>query len=174
MIRLNFSRDSVYNTVISSEDNEIMYEVSTPNVWSLTKSAITTIMKLDKTSEQKMFVGEIEWRGLHHRIVVRIGSQNCEWLLAKVWLTNSKGISTAKTFDAAQGVRYRWKLRKLEYHLTAPESPPEGRSPSLAIFHSPIISSLGPTYLEVSSSVLQDLDHILVALLVMEKMRRDD
>ncbi|KAG8937063.1 hypothetical protein FRC00_007238 [Tulasnella sp. 408] len=115
MIRLNFSRNSVYNTIISSEDNEIMYEVSTPNIWSFTKS-VTTVMKLDKTSEQKMFVGEIGWRGLHHRIVVRIGSQNIEWLLAKVWLTNSKGISTAKTFDASQGVRYRWKTRKLEYH----------------------------------------------------------
>lgn len=71
-----------------------MYEVSTPNVWSFTKS-VTTVMKLDKASEQKMFVGEIGWRGLHHRIVVRIGSQNIEWLLAKVWLTNSKGISTS-------------------------------------------------------------------------------
>ncbi|KAG9048366.1 hypothetical protein FS837_000169 [Tulasnella sp. UAMH 9824] len=89
MIRLNFSKNSVYNTIISSEDNEIMYEVSTPNIWSFTKS-VTTVMKLEKTSEQKVFVGEIGWRGLHHRIVVRIGSQNIEWLLAKVWLTNSK------------------------------------------------------------------------------------
>ncbi|KAG8900485.1 hypothetical protein FRC00_012711 [Tulasnella sp. 408] len=50
LIRLNLSRDSVYNTIISSEDNETMYEVSTANVWSFTKS-VTTVTKLDKTSE---------------------------------------------------------------------------------------------------------------------------
>ncbi|KAG8939868.1 hypothetical protein FRC04_005836 [Tulasnella sp. 424] len=116
MIRLNFSRNSVFNTIISSEDNEIMYQVSTPNVWSLTKS-VTTITKFDKSSEQKVFVGEIAWKVLNHRIQVRIGWQNCEWMPAWEWLKNPKGISTAKTFAAEQGIQYRWKLRKFDYHV---------------------------------------------------------
>ncbi|KIO31253.1 hypothetical protein M407DRAFT_19865 [Tulasnella calospora MUT 4182] len=172
MVRLNWTRNSVYNTIISSEDNEIMYEVSTPNIFSLTKR-LTTITRMDKSSGQKVFAGEIAWKATQNRAQVRVGWQNCEWTLAQEWLKNPKGISTAKTFTAAQGAQYRWKLRNLKYHLTCPEDPEEGRNPSLAIFNCPFLKGLSPAYLEVSSSALHNLDYILVSLLVMEKNRRD-
>ncbi|KAG9043052.1 hypothetical protein FS837_010105 [Tulasnella sp. UAMH 9824] len=172
MIRLNWTRNSVYNTIISSEDNEIMYEVSTPNVFSITKR-LTTVTRLDKSSGRRVFAGEIAWKALQMQTEVRVGWQNCEWILAREWLKNPKGISTAKTFTATQGTQYRWKFRNLKYHLTSPDDPPEGRNPSLAIFDCPFLKGLRPAHLEVSSSVLHSLDYILVALLVMEKNRRD-
>ncbi|KAG8900179.1 hypothetical protein FRC01_010247 [Tulasnella sp. 417] len=116
MIRLNWTRNSVYNTIISSEDNEIMYEVTTANLYSITKR-LTTVTRLDKASGKKVFAGEIAWKALQIRTEVRVGWQNCEWILAQEWLKNSKGISTAKTFTAAQGTQYRWKFRDLKYHV---------------------------------------------------------
>ncbi|KAG9018820.1 hypothetical protein FRB90_009290 [Tulasnella sp. 427] len=169
MIRLNFSKDSVFNTIISSADNEIIYEVSTPKEWTLNR--VTSIWKMDKSLEEKVFVGEVAWKALKDRTKVRVGWQTCEWMEANDWFTDKKGISIARTFTAAQGVKYRWKNRKLRLHLTSAESPLERPSPSLAIFHTTFFNG---AYLEISSSVLRDLDHILVALLIMEKFRRDD
>ncbi|KAG9012245.1 hypothetical protein FRB90_006741 [Tulasnella sp. 427] len=116
MIRLNFTKNSVYNTLISSEENDIMYEVSTPNVFSI-NNRVTTLSKFDKSSGQKVFAGEIAWKALRSRTEVRIGWQDCEWTKAQEWLNNPSGISTAKTFTDAQGLQYRWKLRKLKFHV---------------------------------------------------------
>ncbi|KAG9018821.1 hypothetical protein FRB90_009291 [Tulasnella sp. 427] len=168
MIRLNFSKNSVFNTVISSTDNEIIYEVSTPNVWSVGR--VTTIWRMDKSLGEKTFVGEVAWKALKGRTKVRVGWQTCEWMEVNDWFTDRKGISTARTFTAAQGVKYRWKIRKFKLHLTSAESPSEGPSPALAIFHTTFLKG---AYLEISSSILRDLEHILVALLILEKFRRD-
>ncbi|KIO30777.1 hypothetical protein M407DRAFT_20102 [Tulasnella calospora MUT 4182] len=169
MIRLNWTRNSPFNTIISSEDNGIMYEVSTPNNFI---NHVTTITRLDKASGEKVFAGEIAWKAIRSRTQVRIGWQNCEWTLVQEWLNdpNCKGISTAKTFTGAQGAKYRWKLRNLKRHLTSAENPSEGRSPSLAIFRCPFMKG---AWLDVSESVIDSLDYILVALLILEKIRRE-
>ncbi|KAG8947426.1 hypothetical protein FRC04_010746 [Tulasnella sp. 424] len=99
MIRLNWTRNNVFNTIISSEDNEIMYEVSTPNRYAI-KGRVTTISKMDKSSGQKVFAGEIAWKALRGRTLVRIGWQNCEWMQVQNWLTNPKeGMSTLCKID---------------------------------------------------------------------------
>ncbi|KAG9043051.1 hypothetical protein FS837_010104 [Tulasnella sp. UAMH 9824] len=104
-----------YNTIISSEDNEIMYEVLTPNSFI---NRVTTITRLDKSSGEKVFAGEIAWKATQNRTMVRVGWQSCEWILAHDgWLKNTKGISRAKTFSAGQGAQYRWKVRNLNYHV---------------------------------------------------------
>ncbi|KAG8900153.1 hypothetical protein FRC01_010254, partial [Tulasnella sp. 417] len=115
MIRLNWTRNSSSNIVISSEDNEIMYEISSPNLFT---NRVTTITRLDKSSGEKVFAGEIAWKALQIQNQVRIGWQNCEWMLAREWLNepNNKGISTARTFTGAQGAKYRWKVRNLKRH----------------------------------------------------------
>ncbi|KAG9018819.1 hypothetical protein FRB90_009289 [Tulasnella sp. 427] len=173
MIRLNFSRNSVFNTVISSEDNEIIYQVSTPNTKSI-GNKMTSIWRMDKELQQRVFVAEVAWKFLTGKAQVKMGWEACDWMLVKKWLANSKGISSVKTFTTKQGVKYRWKLRKLQFHMTVDEAGSEGRSPSLAIFHAPLVKGFGPAYLEVSAGVLRDLDCIMVALIIMEKFRRDD
>ncbi|KAG8900178.1 hypothetical protein FRC01_010246 [Tulasnella sp. 417] len=116
MIRLNWTRNSSSNIVISSEDNDIMYEISSPNLFT---NRVTTITRLDKSSGEKVFAGEIAWKALQIQTQVRTGWQNCEWMLAREWLNepNNKGISTARTFTGAQGVKYRWKVRNLKRHV---------------------------------------------------------
>ncbi|KIO31224.1 hypothetical protein M407DRAFT_241903 [Tulasnella calospora MUT 4182] len=168
MIRLNWTRNDIHNAIISSEDNEIMYEVSTPSR-SSSNNRVTTLTKLDKDSGKKIVTGEIAWKAMRSQAEVRFGSEDGEWILANEWLKNSKGLSTAKTFTAAEGVQYRWKLRNFKEHLTSAEDPPEGRSPSLAIFHSHVLKGPnGPADLEISPSVIPSLDYILVALLLFK------
>ncbi|KAG8912291.1 hypothetical protein FRC01_005175 [Tulasnella sp. 417] len=93
MIRLNWSRNSVHNVVISSEDSEIMYEVSTPNGFSST-NRVTTVTKLDKYSGKRTIVGEIAYKFIRSQAEVRFGSEDGEWMLVDEWLKSPKAFST--------------------------------------------------------------------------------
>ncbi|KAG8844289.1 hypothetical protein FRB96_003225 [Tulasnella sp. 330] len=83
MIKLRFSQNSVFNTIISSaeDDHAIMYEVLTPQKYT---NRVTTIYRLDSASGGKIFVGEIEWKAIPSRMMVRLGEPTSESILMTV------------------------------------------------------------------------------------------
>ncbi|KAG8908612.1 hypothetical protein FRB99_004900 [Tulasnella sp. 403] len=170
MVKLTFSKNSVWNTVIASPDHEILYEVTTQNKYV---SRVTTITRLDRRSGEKVFAGEIAWKALEP--LVRVGWQNCEWLPIRNWLANNKGnLTSAKSFTDGHGTKFRWKTRDWCLHLT----PDDGVSKrTLAIFHEPkrdkLLRIREPAYLEVSPEISKTLDSVIVSLIIMEKRRRD-
>ncbi|KAG9012244.1 hypothetical protein FRB90_006740 [Tulasnella sp. 427] len=165
MIRLNFTKNSVYNTIISSENNDIIYEITTPGIFS-NADRVTAIFKCDRLSEKKMLVAEISWKAMRSRTAIRLGGPTFEWVPVREWLVDSKGISATKTFTTAEGTQYCWKIRNLKRHLTKLGNASEGPNPSLAILHYPFFKGISPAYLDVSTLVLQDLDDIIGNLLL--------
>lgn len=94
MVKLSFSKNSVYNTVISSEDHDIMYKVTTPNRFL---DRVTSIYRMDRASGQAQFAGEIAWKTLDPQ--VRIGWQNCEWMPVRQWLRSPRGELSTSVCD---------------------------------------------------------------------------
>ncbi|KAG9039109.1 hypothetical protein FRB95_012820 [Tulasnella sp. JGI-2019a] len=173
-IILKFSENSVFNSIISSPDNDIMYEVSTPNKLF---NRVSTTFRLDPTRGERTLSGEVEWASVPIRTRVRIGFQTLEWMLVNDWLENLGGwTSASRAFVGANGARYRWKRKFREFHLTADEDS-SSKPPTFAIFREPKRNALlkvteMPT-IRVSPEALPSLDHIIVSLLVMEKRHRD-
>ncbi|KAG9042111.1 hypothetical protein FS837_011343 [Tulasnella sp. UAMH 9824] len=93
MIRLNWNRNSIRNVVISSEDNDIMYEVTTPNAVTHT-NRVTTLTKLEWSTGKKTVAGEIAWKAMRSHAEVRFGSDDGQWVLADEWLKSSNVFST--------------------------------------------------------------------------------
>jgi len=178
ILSLSLSKNSVFNTIVSSPDHDIMYEVSSTKMFSQ-GGMTTTICRLDRSSSEKVFAGQIAWKPLQP--LVRIGWQNCEWMPVRDWLVKGKeGMSSARTFMGAGGAKFRWKRRKLRFHLThANDSDAPGSRPSIAIFYQAkrgkFFRITKPAHLDISisPSALRSLDHIIVSFLVMEKRARD-
>ncbi|KAG8839993.1 hypothetical protein FRB96_000464, partial [Tulasnella sp. 330] len=162
MITLTFSENSIFNTIISStnDDHVIMYEVSTPQKFT---NRVTTIHRLDSTSGQRVFAAEIEWNVVSKHSRVRLGWQNCEWMEAKDWLQKAgKWGSKDRSFTAVDGARYRWHRRWPKFRLTVDE---EGDKEYLAVFREPKRNALlkitaMPT-LRIYPEVIPSLDYIL-------------
>lgn len=90
IITLLFSKNSVFNTVISSSDNEVMYDVVTPK--KLYNKA-TIVHRLDRGSGERRFAGEIVWKPLGDW-QVRMGWQHCEWVPVRKWLKSAHGYAS--------------------------------------------------------------------------------
>ncbi|KAG9017869.1 hypothetical protein FRB93_004680 [Tulasnella sp. JGI-2019a] len=84
---LKFTDDSIFNTVVSSPDNDIMYKVSTPNKFF---NSVTTINRLDSASGEIKLAGEVDWKVWPPNTRIRIG-WNCEWIREGDWLEQVKG-----------------------------------------------------------------------------------
>ncbi|KAG9005565.1 hypothetical protein FRB94_001424 [Tulasnella sp. JGI-2019a] len=173
-ITLRFSRNSVFNVVISSPDNEIMYEVSTNNKYV---NQVTTTFRMDPARGERTLVGEVDWTSSHTRARVRVGFQTLEWMLVNEWLENPGGwTEAARVFTCSNGAKYRWKRKKLqEFHLTEDEDS-DNKPPTLAIFREPkrnaLLKIIEPATFRICPGLLPNLDHIIVSLLVMEARRR--
>ncbi|KAG9014734.1 hypothetical protein FRB94_010581 [Tulasnella sp. JGI-2019a] len=104
-IVLKFSENRIFNSVISSPDNEIMYEISTPNK---VFNRVSTVFRLDQARGERTLVGEAEWSPVTMRSRIRVGFQSLEWMLVNDWLVNPGGwASKARAFTGANGARYR-------------------------------------------------------------------
>ncbi|KAG8874617.1 hypothetical protein FRB97_005784, partial [Tulasnella sp. 331] len=109
-----------------------MYEVSTPQKYT---NRVTTIYRLDSASGERTFAGEVEWKAIPTRTRARVGWQTCEWMLVKDWLENPKGwTSKERAFIGANGARYRWHRKWMQYRLTVDE---DGDKDYLAVFREP-------------------------------------
>ncbi|KAG8970396.1 hypothetical protein FRC03_008593 [Tulasnella sp. 419] len=172
-IKLSFTRNSVWNTIISSSDHEIMYEVSTPN---RIFNSVTTITRLDKWSGERKYVGEIAWKAF--KPLVRIGRDG-DLMPVSQFLVNGKSkLSSARSFVGKYGLRYRWKIRKFTLLMCSDDQDDSSKGqPALVTFHTPDRKNLKvvePARLLVSPTVLPSLDPIIISFLYVEKRRRDD
>ncbi|KAG9005566.1 hypothetical protein FRB94_001425 [Tulasnella sp. JGI-2019a] len=104
-ITLNFSQNSVFNAVISSPDNEIMYEVSTKNKYF---NRVSTTFRMDPSRGERVVVGEVEWATNPTRTRVRVGFQTSEWMLVNDWFEKRGGwTSGVRAFACVNGTKYR-------------------------------------------------------------------
>ncbi|KIM23760.1 hypothetical protein M408DRAFT_332137 [Serendipita vermifera MAFF 305830] len=165
-IRLYFSNGSLCNTTISCDSLGIHYTVSKKSFTSP-----TVLTRWDSETNTNVFVGEFDRRPFKtHRI--RIGEDG-EWQVLTEFLHKGHGgaLSKARSFEANNGIQYRWKMRNLTFVLT---SAAEGDQEALIVYHQNAFSK-EPSYLEVlNSSVISGLNNILLTFLIMEKKRRED
>ncbi|KAG9014733.1 hypothetical protein FRB94_010580 [Tulasnella sp. JGI-2019a] len=172
---LKFTNNSVFNTVISSPDNDIMYKVSTPNIYF---NSVTTINRVDSASGEMTFAGEVGWKAWYPNTRIRIG-WNCEWIREGEWLELVKGwLSKTRGFRGANGAKYRWKRRWTGFRLTGDVDDEDNKIPALAIFqtakYNALLKITEPATLLISPEVLPSLDYIIVSLFILERRRRDE
>ncbi|KAG8810487.1 hypothetical protein FRC18_004023 [Serendipita sp. 400] len=166
-IHLLMSRNSVRNTTFSCDSLGIHYDVSRNK-----ESGVVTVQRWDSTTDSNVFVGEfyLSWFKPDR---VRMGPDG-QWMSKKRFLYKEgrNPISAARTFEAADGTKYRWKLRWNKLQLCYASSENKGKA-ALVMYHRHYTAGK-VSYLEVNdSSVLEALDPIIVSFLIMEKERRD-
>ncbi|KAG8863048.1 hypothetical protein FRC20_010901 [Serendipita sp. 405] len=189
-IHLLMSRNSVRNTTFSCDSLGIHYDVSRNK-----ESGVVTVQRWDSTTDSNVFVGEfyLSWFKPDR---VRMGPDG-QWMSKKRFLYKEGrnpisayvsfiGLATpifsvkrltlflnrARTFEAADGTKYRWKLRWNKLQLCYASSENKGKA-ALVMYHRHYTAGK-VSYLEVNdSSVLEALDPIIVSFLIMEKERRD-
>ncbi|KIJ07881.1 hypothetical protein PAXINDRAFT_102772 [Paxillus involutus ATCC 200175] len=144
-MRLIYSDTDYLNTDISDEQGHKLYTISTP--WAFTK--ITTITKY-------------HWSG-HDSVAETMGVIEWHWLGDTIIRFNGREVAAQIMLEKRswENGRYCWLK-------------PAGSDVKLARFHKQnlgIFKEFHPPYLDVSSTVVHIMDHIIVTHIYAEELR---
>ncbi|KAI6107311.1 hypothetical protein EDD17DRAFT_1713277 [Pisolithus thermaeus] len=161
-MRLTFSTKNYLNSVLSDEQGQQLYTISTTGLLN----SKTTITKHDQRGENDI-IGVITWR-TYRDTTIWLKATGSE--VAAKSLLHSKLFSSSRTFTAPDGKTYVWNLWRTNCTLEE-----QGTNLQLVKYHRRnvgIVSPSHPPYLEISPSVYHILDLVLVTFIYAERISK--
>ncbi|KAI6110892.1 hypothetical protein EDD16DRAFT_1225567 [Pisolithus croceorrhizus] len=161
-MRLTFSTKTYLNSVLSDEQGQQLYTISTTGLLN----SKTTITKHDQRGENDI-IGVITWR-TYRDTTIWLKATGSE--VAAKSLLHSELFSSRRTFTAPDGKAYVWNLWRTNCTLEE-----QGTSLQLVKYHRRnvgIMSPSHPQYLEISPSVYHMLDLVVVTFIYAERISR--
>jgi len=168
--KMVFTTNSLKNTTIAVDDDQLYYEIVT-RFWH---PNITKIKKLDYDTSEMKTIAEIEREsGKEPRL--RFGGEDAPWINASEWLQRDPQKVRGGVFTATSDVKYRWKTHKRQLQMIRADS--DNKSP--LVVHHPhkrhffVFRMSQHAYLEVKPELVDSLDALIMSYLLVERGRRE-
>ncbi|KAG2070042.1 hypothetical protein BDR04DRAFT_658586 [Suillus decipiens] len=175
MISLALSSEHVRNTVITNEQGQIIYKISTP--FRLVGVRTTTIRKIKPndsddlyyTHDQFYVLGEIEW---HKSASSKFRSGGTE-VETNDFIQKRGLLGRKHVFIGPDKCSYRWDLKSKVVVLSRDDA----SRMEVARLHTATLGIMGrkrkAMWLEVSPEVAHMMDTIIITFIYVEKLRKD-